>query len=230
MSEFVSHEEAMRQLGLSADELSDLVVGGELRAIRDGDEIRFKADDIAGLRRSRETEPTIVLSDTQAEELTLPSEVPIDLDALSTDETVLNIEGLLEDETEGTTPIPGADLLENDLLESDEISIGSVGDDTVLDTEDLDLDGDFDLTDDDTLLADDDDSLIAPGSARRVQMVRKRSHGWATGVLALTALIALAPCAILLNSLYVDGGQYPFADDSLLFSLNSLVEGILGMF
>lgn len=224
--DFVSYKDAMGQLGLGEDELNELVARGELRAFRDGDEVRFKHDDIASIRKSRETEPTIVLSDTQADDLSSPlEEMPIDLDSLSTEETVLNIEGLLEDEAEGTTPIPGSDLLEDDgILE------GSIGDDTVLDTDDLDLDGDFDLTDDDTILAGDDDTLISGGGVRSVQMVKKQSHPVMTSLLVATLLVALCPLAILLSLVASDGGTYPFAESGLLMMLNPLIEGIVGLF
>ncbi|MCA8959472.1 MAG: hypothetical protein KDC38_03115 [Planctomycetes bacterium] len=216
MSEFVSHGEALQQLGLTEDELNDLVARGELRAFRDGDDVNFKSEDIAALRRSRETEPTIVLSDTQAEEISIGGEDMIDLDSLSTEETVLNIEGLLEDETEGTTPIPGSDLLEDDLLEG-------IGDDTVLDTDDLDLD-----LDDDTIVSD-DDTLIA-GGARSVTMVKKQSHGLFTATLVVCLIIALLPALFLLNMLAAPGGAYPIGNDSFLLMGNSIVEGIIGLF
>ncbi|MEM7262330.1 MAG: hypothetical protein AAF488_10105 [Planctomycetota bacterium] len=220
--EFVSYSDALVQLGLTEDELNDLVSQGELRAFRDGDDVNFKQEDIAAMRRSRETEPTIVLSDTQAEEISVgANEEPIDLDSLSTEETVLNIEGLLEDETEGTTPIPGSDLLEDDdLLEG-----GDFGDDTVLDTDDLDLD-----LDDDTISAGEEDTLIAGGGTRSVQMVKKQSHAAFTAVLAVCLVLALLPTALLLNMFAQSGGVYPWGEDSLLMMGNSLVESIIGLF
>lgn len=223
--DFMSYQDALQELQISDDELNDLVASGELRGFRDGDDIQFKRDDVSSLKKSRETEPTIILSETQADALSSVDEDPIDLDSLSTDETVLNIEGLLDDETEGTTPIPGDSLLE------DEISIGSVGEETVLDTEELDLDDDFDLGDDDTMLADDDDTLIAGGGARRVQMVKKESHAAMTVVLALTLLLMLCPSLILMNLMLGPEGTYPdWVGDSFLMTLNGTVESILGMF
>ena len=160
MSDFLSFKEVLSELGLGEDELNEVVSNGGLRGFREGDEVKFKREDITNLKKSRETEPTIVLSDTQADRVSGgEDEEIIDLDSLSTDETVLNIEGLLEDETEGTTPIPGAGILESD----DEIQIGAVGEETVLDTDDLDLGDDFELTDDDTILADESATLVAGG-------------------------------------------------------------------
>lgn len=220
--DLINFDEAAAQLGLSSDELSQAVSNGDIRATRDGDAVLFRAEDLAAFRRSRETEPTIVLSDDDTIG-SIIEDSPIDLDSISTDETVLNIEGLLEDETEGTTPIPGSSILEGE----DEISIGDVGDDTVLDTDDLDLDGDFDLGDDDTLLSE-EDTLIAGGGTRRVQMISKQSHAWATVMLAATFVLLLLPLALIVNLMVSDGGNYPFQADSPLLSLAGLFDGLFG--
>ena len=231
MSEFMSHDEALAELSLTSDELNDLVARGELRAFRDGDDVRFKSEDITAMKKSRETEPTIVLSDTDEDSLSsFLEEEPIDLDSISTDETVLNIEGLLEDEAEGTTPIPGADTLS--LEDDDEIQIGSIGEDTVLDTDGIDLDDDFDFSDDDTLLDADEETLLAGASApRQVQMVRKQSHaGWTVAV-AATMIMLLLPLAVLSNLMATPDGVYPeWVKDMGFQSLNGLIEGILGLF
>lgn len=223
--EFLSYDQALADLQLSDDELNDLVASGELRGFRDGDEIRFKRDDVHTLKKSRETEPTIILSETEADSLSSPlEEQPIDLDSFSADETVLNIEGLLEDDTEGTTPIPGDSLLESE----DELQIGE---DTVLDTDELDLGDDFELGEDDTMLADEDETLMAGGGARRVQMVKKESHTMMTAVLTLTLILMLCPSLILMNVMNGRDGTYPeWIGDSFLTVLNSTIEGILGIF
>lgn len=217
--EMLSYRDAQRELRLTDDELNDLVASGELRGFRDGDEIRFKRDDVQSLKKSRETEPTIILSETEADSFgSLSDEEPIDLDAFSADETVLNIEGLLEDESEGTTPIPGSSMLEEDDLQ--------IGEDTVLDTEELDLGDDFDL-DDDT----GSDTMLAGGGARRVQMARKESHTAMTVVLTLTMLLMMCPALILMNLMNGPSGTFPeWIDQSFLTALNSAVEGVLGAF
>lgn len=152
MSDMLSFEEAMAELGLGRDELENLTASGELRGTHDDGEIRFKAEDVAALKASRESDPTMVLSDFD-----IGDESPIDLDSISTDETVLNIEGLLEDEAEGTTPVPGMGILEDE----DEFNLDAIGEDTVLDTDGLDLDDDFDLgSDDDTVAAGDRKSVV----------------------------------------------------------------------
>ena len=221
-NEFISYDDAISELSLAKDELNELVSKGELRAFREGDDLRFKRDDILAMKKSRETEPTIVLSDTAPEAISLGGdEQPIDLDSISTDETVLNIEGLLEDETEGTTPIPGtADISIDDGL----------GEDTVLDTEGLDLDSDFDLSEDDTLLADGDDTLlVGAGQTRQVQMVKKQAHGFMTALMAFTMLLMLLPCATLMNLMVGRDGSYPEWGESLTL-LNPVVEAVVGLF
>lgn len=229
--DFISYQDALLELQLNEDELNDLVASGELRGFRDGDEVRFKHEDVANLKKSRETEPTIILSETQAEALGDfdEDEIVIDLDSMSTDETVLNIEGLLDDDTEGTTPIPGDSFLEDD----DDLDIGgSIGDETVLDTDDLDLDDDFDLDDDDdTLLADDDDDTLAVGvggGTRRITRVKTESHGLWTVGLTVLLLLTLVPAIILMN---VMAGTFPdWVDGAYLTSMNGMIEEVLNWF
>ena len=233
MSEYMSYDEALGELLLGRDELNELVANGELRAFHEGDEIRFKSEDVVALKKSRETEPTIVLSDTQADALSIggDDEIPIDLDSLSTDETVLNIEGLLEDETEGTTPIPGAADLGEELDLGGDLG-GDIGEDTVLDTEGLDLDDDFDLGDDDTLLADEDDTLLAsPSGPRQVQMVKRAGHPFMTATLAATMLVMLVPTAVLVNLMMGEReGVFPKWISEKLTFLDGGVNAIVNLF
>lgn len=221
MSQFLSYNQALSELKLNKKDLNDLVAKGELRAFHEGDEIRFKKDDIVALKKSRETEPTIVLADTHAGSPTARSSAePIDLDRISTEETVLNIEGLLEDESEGTTPIPG----------SERLGEPGLGEDTVLDTEGLELDADFDLGKDDTLLADDEPTAAGAAGGRQVQMIRKQSHALMTALLALSALLLVLPSAILMNLLFGSGGTFPSWVDDYLSFLNPVIEGIVKLF
>ncbi|MGA1203959.1 MAG: helix-turn-helix domain-containing protein, partial [Planctomycetota bacterium] len=217
MSDMLSFEEAMAELGLGRDELENLTASGELRGTHDDGEIRFKAEDVAALKASRESDPTMVLSDFD-----IGDESPIDLDSISTDETVLNIEGLLEDEAEGTTPVPGMGILEDE----DEFNLDAIGEDTVLDTDGLDLDDDFDLgSDDDTVAAGTDDTFLAAGGTQQMQVVRKKGSPAMVGLLVATMVIMLAPAAVLLNLMAGPNGVYPeWVSDSPLAMLNSLVE------
>lgn len=59
--EMIGFEEAMRRLQLSEEELQNLVAGGTLRAFRSGGAMKFKAADLDGLKKERETEPTIII-------------------------------------------------------------------------------------------------------------------------------------------------------------------------
>jgi hypothetical protein len=226
MSEKLSFEQAMAELGLGRDELLNLTASGELRGSRDGDEIYFKAEEVASVKRARETEPTVVLAESEVSPFDSGSESPIDLDSISTDETVLNIEGLLEDDAEGTTPVPGMGILE------DELEVGSIGEDTVLDTDGLELDDDFDIgSDDDTVAAGGGEAFLAAGGTQRMQMVQKRGSPAMTVLLAATVLVMLGPAAVVLNLIGAEGGVYPqWVEGSVLSTLNPLVEAVLGMF
>ncbi len=230
MSEKLSFEQAMAELGLGRDELENLAASGELRGIHEGDEIYFKHEEVVAVRRSRETEPTVVLSDNEVSPFDLGDEYPIDLDRISTDETVLNIEGLLEDDAEGTTPVPGLGILEGD----DDLDVGSIGEDTVLDTDGLELDDDFDLgSDDDTVAAGSGDTFLAGGGGtQQMQMIQKRGSPAMTVLLVATLLVMLGPAAVVLNLIGAEGGVYPewVATSGVLNMLNVVVESIVGMF
>ena len=227
MSDMLSFEEAMSELGLGRDELENLTASGELRGIHESGEIQFKAEEVAALKRSRDTEPTVVLSESEVSPFDIGDESPIDLESLSTDETVLNIEGLLEDDADGTTPIPGM----AGILEDDELEIGSIGEDTVLDTDGLELDDDFDLgSDDDTVAAGTDDTFLAGGGTQQMQIIQKKGSPVMTGVLVATLLVMLAPAAVVLNLISSPEGTYPEWVSEKLTVLNSVVESVLGMF
>ena len=49
--DFYDFDEALDRLGLEAEELKRLVSEGEIRAFRDGDSMRLRAEDVEGLRR-----------------------------------------------------------------------------------------------------------------------------------------------------------------------------------
>ncbi len=125
------------------------------------------------------------------------------------DDTVLNLDGLLEDDgSEGTTPIPGAEIAAKIDEVSDITVEGSVSDETLLDTDLLEI-GDeedsfkLDTTVDESLTEPTEGNMLRGGGARAMQMKRKRSHAGLTVVLALTAVVLLVPLGISLNTLYV---------------------------
>lgn len=61
MPDYCSFEEVMTELEVTEDDLKRMVSEGELRAFRDENKMKFKREDIEGLKRGRITEPTIIL-------------------------------------------------------------------------------------------------------------------------------------------------------------------------
>ena len=123
------------------------------------------------------------------------------------DETLLSMDGLLEEEAETTTPIvdAGDDLLGDDLL-GDDLLGDDLGDDTLLDTE-LDFGEetdtfDVDTVDDLTSDLNDEGAFLRGGGARVMQMKRKENNLWTTVVLALCAVVLLVPLAVTTNLIY----------------------------
>jgi hypothetical protein len=126
-------------------------------------------------------------------------------------DTVLNLEGLLDDEadSEATTPVPGKAMGSLELTEtSDDLTLeGAVAeDDTILDTDVLDLteggegfelesEGPGDAT---------ASTLIRPGGSRVMQMKRVKSNPLWAILLALTAIVLLLPMAVLTTIYYLD--------------------------
>jgi excisionase family DNA binding protein len=120
------------------------------------------------------------------------------------DETVLSLDDVLESDvlgegdSEATTPVPSAG------------ESASVGDDTLLDTDILDIgeeDRDafeLDTTEDTLIDPTEEGTLLRGGGARVMQMKRRKSHAAWTAVLAVAALVMLVPCAVLLSTVYID--------------------------
>lgn len=124
------------------------------------------------------------------------------------DDTVLNLDGLLEEDggaSEATTPVPGG-LGELDL--GDDITLeGSVTEDTILDTDVLELtdeDDELVLDGGDELTEGSTSSLIRGGGARVMQMKRVKGHPLWTSGLMITAILMVLPVAVLLNIFHVD--------------------------
>lgn len=90
--EFYSFEEVLAELQIDEDELKRLVSQGELRGFRDGSRMKFAKADVDRLKKGRETEPTIILTDSDAE-ISLPSEQDLVVDEEARErETVLNMD------------------------------------------------------------------------------------------------------------------------------------------
>jgi hypothetical protein len=215
MSDRVNFDQAAALLGMTTEELQGLVSNQEIRAEHDGGEVFFREEDIEAFQKSRSTEPTVVLSEST--EALVDEGAGVVLEDLSTEETVLNIEGLLEDD--------GAGILEGET----ELELGDVGDDTVLDTDELVLDDSFDFSDDETVGGTAGDDMLLTGTTE-MQLVRKRPSTAMTVALALTLLILLVPAAVLLNLINGDGAFPEWASDSTVSFMNGLVEAVVGAF
>ena len=215
MSDRMNFDQAATMLGISADELQGLVSNQEIRAEHDGGEVVFRQEDLEAFQKSRSTEPTVVLSESTEG---LLDDGGLELEDLSTEETVLNIEGLLEDDG-------GDGILEGEV----ELNLGGVGDETVLDTDELSFDDAFDFSDDETVGETGADDLVLSG-ATEMQLVRKKPATAMTVLLALTLLLMLVPTAVLLNLINGDGSFPPWVSGSAVGFMNGLVEAVVGAF
>ncbi|RMG43104.1 MAG: DNA-binding protein [Candidatus Dadabacteria bacterium] len=108
-SDFLTHEEVLDELMIDEQELAKLISQGELRGFRDGMTMKFKRSDVMKLKQGRNTEPTIILTESD-QDLEIPeSSDELLIEDSSADDTVLNI---------------------SDFMDSgdDELSLGSSGD------------------------------------------------------------------------------------------------------
>ncbi|MDE0959475.1 MAG: helix-turn-helix domain-containing protein [Planctomycetota bacterium] len=215
MSDRMNFDQAATMLGISAEELQGLVSNQEIRAEHDGGEVVFRKGDLEAFQNSRSTEPTVVLSESTDG---LLEDGGLVLEDLSTEETVLNIEGLLEDDG-------GGGILEGEI----ELDLGGVGDETVLDTDDLSFDDSFDFSDDETVGDTGGEDLLLSG-ATEMQMVRKKPATAMTALLALTILLLLVPTALLMNLINGDGSFPAWGSEAAVTFMNGLVEGVVGLF
>ncbi len=88
--EYMSFEDVLAELQIDEEELKKLVSQGELRGFRDGLSMKFKKDDVLNLKQGRETEPTIILTDSDQEMGIAESSDELILED-STSDTVINI-------------------------------------------------------------------------------------------------------------------------------------------
>lgn len=95
--EYMSFEEVLKELQVDKEELLKLVSQGELRGFRDGKAMKFKKEDVLNLKKGRETEPTIILTDSDQEMGIAESSDELILDE-STSDTVLNIGDIMSPE------------------------------------------------------------------------------------------------------------------------------------
>lgn len=120
MAEFLSFEEVLDELMIDEEELKRLISQGELRGFRDGMSMKFKRSDVMNLKQGRNTEPTIILTDSD-HDLDIPeSSDELLLEDSSAEDTVLNISDFMDS---------------GDGISSDELLIGS-SDDLIISSED----------------------------------------------------------------------------------------------
>lgn len=281
----LNFEEAYKELQVSEEELEQLVANGEIACVKEGNDLFFKKDVISQFKKTRKTEPTIILTEEDmgildgmeeiqiggkpedaapviepaAKEVPEPvmpelegmedivieprgakdaDTTPVASEGGAPDETVLNLEGLLEDDgSEGTTPIPGTEASARSVDESTDITVeGNVTDETLLDTDTNLLEvgeeeDSFKLdagAGDDALTEPAETALLRGGGARAMQMKRRKSHAPFTVALVFTALVFLAPLAVTLNTLFTTkGGKIDPKNISWIFDANGYVGGII---
>jgi hypothetical protein len=259
----LNFEDACKELQISEEELEQLVANGEIACVKEGNELFFKKDVISQYKKTRKTDPTIILTEEDmnildgmeeiqiggkpeesapvvepvaAPEATEPP-APVELEGMddivieprsskdaeatpvastgTPDETVLNLEGLLDDDgSEGTTPIPGSEARPVD--ESTDITVeGNVMDETLLDTdtnllevgeEEDSFKLDQGAAGDEVLTEPAETALLRGGGARAMQMKRRKSHAPFTISLVLTAIVFLAPLAVTMYTLFTTRG------------------------
>ena len=150
MADYFSFEDVMSELELSEEDLKRMVSEGELRAFRDENKMKFKKEDVEGLKKGRITEPTIILPSTPGggttDETVLDLDIGEETNALA--DTALGGEG---DSGETSELV----LDETDLTLSDEPDIGIEADETFIEEE-----VDTGLTTEPLKLADEADETV----------------------------------------------------------------------
>ena len=66
--EYMTFQEVLEELQIDEEELKRLVSNAELRGFRAGSSMKFKREDVMNLKQGRETEPTIILTDSDQEQ------------------------------------------------------------------------------------------------------------------------------------------------------------------
>ena len=88
--DYMTFQEVLEELQIDEDELKRLVSNAELRGFRAGSSMKFKRDDVMNLKQGRETEPTIILTDSDQEMGIAESSDELILED-STSDTVIHI-------------------------------------------------------------------------------------------------------------------------------------------
>lgn len=109
MVEYMSFDDVLRELKVEEDELKRMVSEGELRAFRDENRMKFRKDDVEGLKMGRITEPTIILPEEPTTFDITEGSVPEEISETS----VIDISELEELRTPEDTSIPKLDFVEH---------------------------------------------------------------------------------------------------------------------
>ncbi len=118
--EFLSFEEALRELRLKEEELKRLVSEGEIRAFRDGETVKLRRKDVDDLRSELSGGEVVDLGAQAAEELVFEDDT--DLDAGMATEEIPEADTILEESVEEV-----AEVAEEELEEEDEDAYEAVG-------------------------------------------------------------------------------------------------------
>jgi hypothetical protein len=84
--DFLSFEKALRELKMRSEELKKLVSEGEIRAFRDGDSMKFRAEDIAALTSKAQGDEELSFADSLEDDTGMVTEQISDEDTLLADE------------------------------------------------------------------------------------------------------------------------------------------------
>ncbi|MBL9078023.1 MAG: hypothetical protein JNL08_11000 [Planctomycetes bacterium] len=84
--DFLSFEKALRELKMRSEELKKLVSEGEIRAFRDGDSMKFRAEDIAALTAKAEGDSNLSFADSLEDDTGMVTEQISEEDTLIADD------------------------------------------------------------------------------------------------------------------------------------------------
>tara|TARA_R110002072_G_scaffold302758_3_gene488529 strand:+ start:36054 stop:36545 length:492 start_codon:yes stop_codon:yes gene_type:complete len=87
--DFLSFEKALRELQLRSEELKKLVSEGEIRAYRDGDSMKFRAEDIESLSSESEGETKLSFADSLEDDTGMVTEQISDEDTLLAEDDIV---------------------------------------------------------------------------------------------------------------------------------------------
>ena len=90
--DFLSFEKALRELQLRSEELKKLVSEGEIRAYRDGDSMKFRAEDIMSLSSQSEGDTKLSFADSLEDDTGMVTEQISDEDTLLAEDDIIELE------------------------------------------------------------------------------------------------------------------------------------------